>query len=195
MRQQLFLLPLILFLTGFSNYIYCQSNYYPLEKGQVFTFAFGDDFNNGDSGLRSKIEFLESTTTINGKEYFVSQNSFGKDGNFTVVGKFYTRIGQNGSIYVLDSEDSSKESLTLDQPLSVGKSWEQSNMGTNTTVKVVDMNGSIKTPNKTYSNCLVLESIEQGNTYRSYFQKDVGSVAITMVVGGEEKVFTYLVNE
>ena len=45
-----------------------QSNYYPIEKGATFTYAYGSELYNGSySKMRSQISILNTTKIIDGR--------------------------------------------------------------------------------------------------------------------------------
>ena len=186
LRRMPFLMMFILSLGLASN---AQSAFFPLKKGEVQIYKYTDAFNMGNNDLRFKTETLNTTESINGKEYLVVQSSYGSKEPYNLVSTQYMRILDNGSIMGVEKNES--EQYFLEYPLIVGKSWTQIANGVTVTMKIVDLNGSIQASGKTYSNCLVLEMNSTDNRTKSYFQEDRGLVAMAMIVDQEEKLFIY----
>lgn len=188
--KHLFIILFTCLLVPFTN---AQSNYFPIEPGMELVYAYSDMFNQGDAALRSKTTMLKEKKTLNGKAYIVNQTSYGSNGNFQVIASSYARKADDGTVYVLpDSKE--KEFVMMSANPKTGDVWtRKSDDGKNLEMKVISTSKSVKTPVKTYSDCLVLETTEAGTTLRSYFKNDVGMVAIFMVVEGKEQLFTYLV--
>lgn len=173
-----------------------QSNYYPIEKGATFTYAYGNELYDGSySKMRSQISILNTTKIIDGKEYFMFETSSGSEDNYSVIASSYARVGEDGSIFALEKEGN-QEYLTLKTPLKLGATWSSKSGQLTSTIKVINLDGTIKTANTTYANCLVVEQkTEDERIMRSYFKEGIGMVATTMIVDDSEKVFIYLVNE
>ena len=134
----------------------------------------------------------ESTHKINGKDYIVFSNSYGSNGGFKFVNDSYVRVGEEGDIFMLN-ENKIGESISMKKEIKLGDSWPSNKGGVTTTLTVVALDGEINTPHKTYSNCLVLEGQERDMITRSFFQENIGMVATTLEMEGEEKVFIYLI--
>lgn len=188
------ILNIVILTVFFCSNLISQSSFFPLDPGKVYTLKYSETFNDKDEDQMLKTEVLSETEQINGKEYAVVETSYGPDGNYTVVSLIYMRTSEDGSIVTLNTKDQSKEQLFLSYPLEVGKTWENVTETYSTTIKIVDLNGSITTPNKTYTNCLVLESIMGSTKTRSYMKKDMGTIATTVFVDNEEKLMVYTVD-
>ncbi|MEL6562709.1 MAG: hypothetical protein AAFQ94_31360 [Bacteroidota bacterium] len=196
--KQLITLLLIMCLTGVFSLSYAQSEYLMMEKGKVFKYKYGNVYGPGlvDEGTILKVEVLNATKTIEGKEYLTVQSSTGSDGNFSVDLTSYTRVSGNGSVYTRLEDEINKETVMLRAPLKVGDSWEEKGFGGETaSKKIIGFDGSITTPTATYSDCLVLETQQNGTQSKSYFKKNIGMVATTVTMGGEEKLFIYLLED
>lgn len=196
--KQLMTLLLTIFLTGFINLSYAQSEYLMMEKGKVFKYKYGNVYSAGqvNEDMIVKIDVLNTTKMIGGKEYLTVQSSTGSDGNFSVIMTSYTRFANDGTVYTILEDEMDKETVMLKAPLKVGDFWEDKGYGGETSSKkILGFNGSITTPTATYSDCLVLETKENGALSKSYFKKNVGMVATTVTVGGTEKIFIYLLED
>jgi len=171
-----------------------QNAYYPLEKGKVWIYDYEPMFSN-NSDQQSRIEVLEETKSIDGKEYMIIQTSMGTAKNFDVIQKSYVRYGDNGSVMAMD-ENSGKESMVFPgQPLTVGKTWTVIQAGNEATAKIIEDNVVLNTSGKTFKDCLVIESTQNNTKVRSYVKKNIGMVAIGIFMDGEEKIMQYLVDE
>jgi len=181
-------------LSGFSTLSMAQSEFFPLEKGQVHIYNYAEPFNSQASGQSSKTEILSTTKEINGKTYLVSQTSMGSNGDYTLISSSYLRNGKNGSVVGLESTSSKEELVMLPEgPLTKGQSWEMVTGGVSSTSTVIDLHGQVDTPAKRYSDCLVVEMKNAQGTIRSYSKKGIGMVALAIVINGEEKLMSYLV--
>lgn len=189
-------LSTILVLLATLNFVNGQSSYFPFEKGSSFTYAYGSELYQGTyDHMRIKVETLNNTKMIDGKEYFITETSTGSDDNFSKISTSYVRTAKDGSVFTIQAEGE-KEYLSIQAMPKVGDKWASKNGKISTTTLVTETNGNIKTDNKTYTDCLVLEQkSEDGTVTKSYFQKNVGMVATTLVVEGSEKIFIHLVNE
>ena len=173
------------------NASFAQSDYFPVDKGTEWTYAFGAEIYAGTpyEDYISEVKILDVSETIDGKEYFVSETSMGSaDGDKTVI-QSYFRFGDDGSLRT-KVDKNSKELVSLNKTPKIGDTHASQQGGTS---KVVDLNASIKTPLKTYNNCLVVEINENQTITRAYYQKDLGMVATTMLIEGSEKIFMYMV--
>ena len=191
--RRLFLIFVLISICNFSN---AQSNYFPLEKGATFTYAYGSELYQGAyDDKRFKVKILNTTKMIDGKEYFISETSSGSGDNYALIATSYMRAGKDGSIYSLPDEDG-EEYITIPAALKIGKTWTTTNGEVTYTTRVADLNGTIKTATKSYSNCLVVEQKDQnGMLTRTYSQEGVGMVATTLIKEGSEQIFIYLVTE
>ena len=176
---------------GFFSHSNAQDSYFPLEKGKVSIFKYNELFNRGDSTLSFKLTILEETKQIKGKEYFIVEASYESEISHSSLSISYMRRGENGSIFALETEES-EETIFLDKPYTIGKSWQQVANGVTVNAKIVNDKGSIKVPGKTFTNCLVIETENSGVTIHSYFQENTGLVATVMIAEGQETVMTYL---
>lgn len=176
---------------GLFNPSIAQINYFPLEKGKTSTFKYSELFSRGDTSLRFKLTTLANTEQIKGKEYFIVEASYGSTGSFATISTSYIRQGENESIIGLETKEA-EEFIFLEKPYEVGKSWQQIANGVSTNAKIVNNKGSLKVPDKTFTNCLVIETENSGIIMHSYFQKNLGLVATVMIAEGQETVMTYL---
>jgi len=191
MKVKLLTTALLTFILSYS--INAQNPYYPLEKGKVWTYEYEEMFSN-QSDQMSKIEVLNETKTINGKEYMIMQTSMGSGDNFNVIQTSYARYGDDGAIYSIN-ENSNEEGLVFPGlPISEGKSWTVSQSGFEVTSKVVDMNASLETSKNSFTDCIVIESQQQNTKVRSYVKKGIGMVAIGVFMNGEEMIMQSLVD-
>lgn len=187
---------MILVLIAIWNFSNAQSSYFPLNKGAVFTYAYGSELYQGAyDDKRIKVSILSTTKIIDGKEYFISETSTGSDKSYSTLTTSYVRIGTDGSI--LATQDvGEQEYTTIQASPKVGNTWPSKNGKLTCITRVVNLDGTIKTANKTFTNCLVLEQkTEDGRTMKSYFKEDLGMVATTIIMDGSEKIFIYLVSE
>ncbi|MEL7147037.1 MAG: hypothetical protein AAFO69_11760 [Bacteroidota bacterium] len=188
-------LSVIILLILVAGYSFGQSSYYPMEKGKSYTYAYGkelyESMNVDVSKLKMTVSFLNETKAINGKEYIVSQTS---SGGMTPDFTSYARVKSDGTIVGFE-EGETEEFTFLTKSPKVGDSWSRTKDGAKSTSKVVDLSGAVKTPTKSYADCLVLESTENGATTRAYFKRGVGMVAVTVLMAGEEKLFIYLLEQ
>lgn len=184
---------LIIILIGIWNYSSSQSSYFPLKKGMKLTYAYGKEIYGGTPYENNtvEIEILNDTKIIDGKEYFISKNTSGSmEGDKTVI-KSYFRFGNDGSL-ISKSDENTEELVVMQKTPTVGYTSPSQGGGTS---KVIDLNATIKTPIKTYTNCLIIEFNENQTITRAYYQKDIGMVATTIVSDGSEKIFIYLISE
>ncbi len=156
-------------------------------------YAYSSTFNQGDESLRAKTVILREAKTINGKTYQQSQTSYCSKGNFKVIATSCARKGSDGSVYVLQ-DPKAKEFMMMKANPKKGEVWTKtSDDGKKLKMTVIHTSKSIQTPTSSYSDCLVLETVENGTTLRSYFKDNVVMVAIFRVMEGKEQLFTYLV--
>lgn len=169
-----------------------QNSYYPLEKGKAWFYSYEDTYAQTPN-QKSKVEVLDDTKIINGKEYFAVQTSLSTEGNYRVLQTIYLRNGSNGTILGVVKESDKQESVFLPaKPWNKGKEWSTNAMGIKSTSKIKETSTSIETPGKTFANCLLIE-VDMGETIvRNYFKEDVGLVAVAMVTGGQEMLLQYL---
>lgn len=186
---------IVLLLVKFCHYSFGQSSYYPLKKGETLTYAYGKELYQGQnidvSQRRMTVKILDEPQAINGKDYFVVETT--SNGVATDV-KSYLRVGGDGAILGIQ-EGETQESIIMKKSPAVGDTWVTNRGGIQSTSSILELDGTIKTPAKTFENCLVLESVQNGSTTKGYFQRGLGMVAITMIVGDLEKLFIYMVNE
>ncbi|HAP61859.1 MAG TPA: hypothetical protein DCR93_20955 [Cytophagales bacterium] len=172
-------------------YATAQSPYYPLEKGQVTFFRYGDAFNQGNQQLTMKIQVQDETEQIGGNEYLVMETSYGSPGSYQLASKVYARATGGGVVSMENVE--AEEQVLLEGPYTVGKTWQQVSDGQTSTLKIVAIQGTLETPAETLTQCLVVESTSERTTGRSYYQRGMGLVAITLIVEGKEQVLVYRV--
>ena len=175
------------------SYSYGQSPYFPVEKGTTQTYAYGSEMYAGTpyEDYTVKVRVLNDTQMIDGKEYLVSESAMGGKSGDPLVTTTYMRVGDDGTIYGKTDKEAAEEVFMKENP-AVGDSFVSQSGGL---TKVTDMSGSIETPTDAYSDCLVVESEENGMMLKSYFQKNVGLIATTMVDEGNEKIFFYLIED
>ncbi len=185
---------LLITILGWCVLSNAQSMYFPLEKGQEMIYAYGEDFNQGNNDLRFITKVLDSTKVVNDKTYFIVIGLYGSQGNLEKIKESYTRKAADGTVFLLD-DNALKESIVIKPTLTVGDTWNRSNGELISTVELISLKGTLKSPSATYSDCLVLESLENGVKVRSYFQQGKGMVGMTMMTEEKEKLFTYLISE
>jgi hypothetical protein len=169
-----------------------QNPYYPLKKGTIQIFKYSNTFST-TAEQKAKIEFLPETIEINRDSYFVYEMSLGSEGNYEPVQKTYIKNGDNGSIIGIINTESTEEAVMFpEKPWKVGTTWTSEIMGMSTTGTIIEMAGSIKTPETTFTDCLVIEYDFGESKTISYFQKDVGLVAVSILSEGKEKLVQYL---
>ncbi|NRB61721.1 MAG: hypothetical protein HRU40_01600 [Saprospiraceae bacterium] len=184
---------LIIALVLIWNYSNGQSDYFPVEKGKTWTYAFGAEIYKGTpyENYQSEVKILEDTETINGTTYFIAQNATGDPkGNKTTLISYF-RFSDDGSLISKNSKNS-EELIIMKKTPQVGDTYRSQNGGTS---KVIDTNATLKTPESTYDNCLMLEIKEEQSTLRSYYQKNIGMIATTIIQNNTEKIFIYLISE
>ena len=71
----------------------------------------------------------------------------------------------------------------------LGDTYSSQNNGM---TKVVDLDGTIKTPISIYTDCLIIETTENQTIYRTYYKKNIGMIATTIVKDKKEMIFIYL---
>lgn len=182
-----------LLLLGLCNNLHAQSDYFPVEIGASWKYAFGAELYAGTpyEHYSTYVEILDASETIDGKDYFVSKTSMGSgDSDMTVI-QTYFRYGKDGALIAKAGKDK-PEIISMNQTPKVGDTHASQQGGTS---KVIDLNASIKTPTKTYTNCLLLEIRENNTVSRAYYEKNKGMVATTIMAEGSEKIFMYLVSE
>lgn len=170
-----------------------QSKFFPLTKGTTWVYSFGKEIYGGTpyEYYTNKVKILDITETIGGIEYFVSETSTGSGNDNRTTITTYFRFGKDGSI-ISKSDKTAKELVAMKKDPNVGDTYESRQGGTS---KVINLNASIKTENKTYTGCLLIETIENQTIFRTYYQKHIGMVATTIVSDGKERIFTYLVSK
>lgn len=190
MKNMLVLCTLVLL----WNTSHAQADYFPIEKGQTLTYAYGKELYQGAyDKMRIKVRVLDEEKTIEGEEYFVSETSTGSGDQYSVISTMFIRISDKGDVIVREKADA-EESVMLKAFPTAGDTWTGISNNLLTKMKVVDEKGSITTAGKTFDNCLVVEQLsENGTTMRSYFKKGKGIVATSVITEGSEKVFIYLV--
>lgn len=184
---------LLIFIT-LSTFTVGQSDYFPIEQGSVYTYAYSKALYEGQnfdvSNLSMTVEVLDETKVIDGKEYYVSQTST----SFTSPQKAYMRVAGDGSIYVIQ-EEGGEEAVMMSNSPAVGDTWDTYKGSGKVEGKVIALDGTVKTPITTYTGCLVLEYTENGATSRGYFYPGKGMVAVTVLIEGKEMLFVYLISE
>jgi len=112
--------------------------------------------------------------TINGMDYFVSETFYGSGDDFSVIAQTYARVADDGSVLILESKESTQESVMVYRDMTVCKRWRNvAEEGKVTTMEVKQLDGKIITPAQRCVDCLVLESEEKGVVMRSYFMKNI----------------------
>lgn len=174
------------------NFSFAQLDYFPVDKGTQWTYAFGTDLYGGTpfENYTSEIRILDAVETIDGTEYFVSESATGNSDSEKTVIRSYFRFADDGSL-ISKVDKNAPEVVSMKKNPKVGDTYPSQQGGTS---KVVDLNASIATPVKTYNNCLMIEIEENQTTSRAYYQKNVGMVATTIIADGTEKLFIYLLN-
>ena len=181
-----------LLLLGIANFSIAQSSYFPIKKGSIMTYAYSKELYQGQnfdvSQLKMTVTISTETKNIDGMEYFISTTSTGGlSPNFTS----YFRIDSDGAIWAI-SEEGKQESIMMNKNPKVGDTWTTSKGSFKSTSKVIDLSGSITTPTGSYSDCMVVESTENGATSKAYFHPGTGMVAVAVSMGGSDKLFVYL---
>lgn len=152
-------------------------SYFPLSAGNTWTMQLDGVFNASGEAY-TKIEVLPETTSKNGKTYYkvrstMYSNPGDEDGFSTTT---LARAAQDGNIYGFVPSLSDQEELMMPATLSQGTSWS-TDQGTNT---VISMSGSVETPAKTYTNCVVVEIEGEEANMKVYLKKGIGYVATEM---------------
>lgn len=169
-----------------------QNVYYPIEKGEVWIYNYSEDFISS-SGSKSRIEILTRTENIHGKEYFLMQTSIGDGEEYEILQTSYLRNGSNGQVLGLTNPEMGEEQLLLAAaPLIEGKTWNAKSDGQISISTVVGTDENLITPTKSYKNCLVIETEMGDAKIRSYFQKDIGLIASSLMLPDGEKLMQYL---
>lgn len=178
-----------------GNVIFCQNEYYPLEKGKTYTYSYTSTFSD-DDGQRAKVEILDDLVEINGKRYYVYKSLYGKGEDYHPLQTIYLRNGENGSIVAKSQlEDVEEAILFPEKPWNSDKSWTTTTMGSTTVSTIISLDAKVETPIKTYKDCMLVEFDLGESKTRSYYQKGKGMVAVTMLFEGQEKLLQYIVNE
>ena len=181
------LIAVLILIGTYSN---AQSSYFPLTPGTTLSYAFGSEIYGGTpyENYKSEVTIAETTETIDGKEYFISENRTGNTKGDQTVIRTYFRYRTDGSL-VSKTDKTTEEIVVMNSTPKVGDTHSSQNNGI---TKVIDLKGTIKTPISTYSDCLVIEIIENQTTLRSYYKKNIGMIATTMVKDEKEMFFIYL---
>ncbi len=164
------------------------NEYFPIKPGFTWTYGYTAEFQAGMKNPTYTLEVTDEGYEKNGEAYLsMKQKSFGDDDQAKVDMTMYARVDDDGNMYSFIPQIMEKEGLAMPSDLSEGKSWEVSKVGKAT---VLDMNGSVKTPAKSYDDCLVVETdLGGGSKMVSYYVKGIGSVATEM----DGKLMIYLV--
>ncbi len=176
------------------NTLSAQNKYYPLEKGKTWNYKYDGSF-SGQPDQTSEVKLLDEAKTINGNEYFAMQTSLNTNGINNVLQTIFVRNGSNGSVVgVMNAEQNTEHILFPSKPWAEQTSWTSNAMGMSVTSTIVDTDGSVVTPEKTFSNCLVVV-VDLGETKsKTYLQAGIGLVAVSLIINGEEKLMQYLID-
>jgi hypothetical protein len=161
-------------------------DYFPIEKGSETTFQYTEMFSK--NGLTSMVMRIgEDEKTVRGQDYLEVITEMASGGGNGFSNSSFVRMTDEGLVG-LPTESSQKEELMMPNKFEAGKSWSTSQG----TVEIVQTNGSITTPNGSYSDCLVLKSSMEGGGTLSYYQDGIGLVAMGMDQGGKFTLMAYL---
>jgi hypothetical protein len=155
--------------------------YYPIgSENSIFRYFGSDNF--------VKHKDIPEKKTINGKIYSLRQIEYSW-GNSVIT---YLRE-ENNTIFYYD-EKSDSENVILPNGVMAGYTWV--NTDESWEYLIVDLNGKLKTPEKTYTGLLVIKAIQTKNRdenklseYLNYYQKGIGKIASV----GNGQLLTYRV--
>ncbi len=190
-----FLVVTIISLVLFSVDALAQHAYFPLKKGAEMEYELGAAFRSpNNTGYSIRMKVMEESQTIGEHDYIVVESRMGENEENEVVEHIYFRSDQDGNL-VSTLNDGAGETVALpaDEELGKGTDWEIRVGAYTFLYEVVEMDGKIKTPNGNYKNCMVVEQRMESYTIKSYYQKNVGMVATTALVNGEELLQQYIV--
>lgn len=163
------------------------NSYYPLKAGSSWTYGYTSEFEAVDSGTSFTVRIKDEGYEHNGKKYLSSLQEYkSPDGKVSNITTMYARIDSEGNVYSFMPKVTEEEVMTMPADIKVGETWSAVN---GVTTKLIATDGSIETPVKTYTDCLVITSIideEEGTT--TYLAKGIGMVAIEM----DGKLMSYL---
>ncbi len=176
-----------LFVAVFTMSSVVAQDYFPIKKGASWQYEYYGDFNQSGEA-HFKVEVMDDMREVNGQSYFqIRSESFTKKGaesGFSVTS--YVRKAADGTILGFNEKLSDEEFIFLPNSLEVGQNWDSEG----SKVEIVDLNASIKTPEKTYTDCMVLKMDTGDSSMLSYYKKGVGLVAME----AQGKLMAYLSN-
>ncbi|WP_338766139.1 hypothetical protein WAF17_03180 [Bernardetia sp. ABR2-2B] len=153
-----------------------ESEYFPIKEGNSWTHATTKSEYAEAKEYTTKV--LDEGYTKNGKDYLTIKQTY-KDG--TELSTTYARTDDEGNIYSISPyiEKGEKEFLALPADIDMGKTWTVFE-GMN--YKVTSMDATVETPTKKYTDCLLIETVDEDGktTMKNYYLKGIGSVAVSM---------------
>lgn len=166
------ILFLLTILTALNTSGIAQS-YYPLKAGNEWQLKFAGAFNpSGEAFMISKV--LNEKVEIQGKSYFqIESTSYSKaddKGGFSNTS--YARVDDDGNVYGFNSKEEKEETLMFPGNLSIGQTWKTA-QGEMT---VIDLDGTLETPEKSYTGCVIGEIENNGVKILSYVKEGIGVI-------------------
>ncbi len=159
---------------------------YPIEHGNEWRMKFAGQFDQtGETYTISKI--LDSKKEINGKKYYQIASTVytTKAAETGFSSTSYSRTDTDGNLVGMTNDKTTEEQMMMPAKLKVDQTWI-TDQGEN---KVIDMNASIETPEKTYNGCIAVAINQGGTEMISYTKEGIGPVAIT--VNGQLMAYLY----
>ncbi|MEM9857681.1 MAG: hypothetical protein AAF843_10005 [Bacteroidota bacterium] len=176
-----FLLLISAFLFSFPS---LSQSIYPMEHGNEWRMKYANEFDQtGETYMISKI--LENKKEIGGKNYYQIKTTVysTKEAKEGISNTSFIRTDADGNLMGITNQTSTEEEIMLPEELSIGKTW----IGDQGVNKVIDLNATIETPEKSYTGCVAISTGE--NAMISYWKKGIGPVAI--IINGKLMAYLY----
>ncbi|MCZ4409651.1 hypothetical protein O3Q51_12585 [Cryomorphaceae bacterium 1068] len=179
MNQKTALVVLLFWLSTVGN-LMCQ-DYFPIDPGTEWTYG-----NAHPSTPNMTMYIGQEPVDWNGESYRQMRTlTVGDSAGQESVPSVLLRKGKKGNLYGINLAISDEEFLFFPGKPEVGFSWT----GLSGLSRITSTKGSIETPEGTFENCIVVESISGGSKAYAYYQENKGMVAMTL----EDKLLMYLI--
>jgi hypothetical protein len=154
--------------------------------------SYTKEFNTGTKPQYLVINSLEQQVSINDTIYTPIVTELIQ--NDTVKNTFttYSRTSPSGTTYIRYSKDSN-EQIYLPKSIEAGTKWETNAFGIKQQYHITSLNGTLKTPSGTYTNCMILQTINSGSITYAYIQQNNGLVGTTIEIEKQEKLMNYYI--
>jgi asparagine N-glycosylation enzyme membrane subunit Stt3 len=145
-------------------------DYFPLTEGATWSYSYGPMYDGGEIYTYTE-KVLSEKKVINGKKYTaIEREEYNAKNELTKSVEYY-RVNKNQEIVIYDDYNKA-DYVTISTVL--GKEWEVPFIN----CRVIDVDGTIKTPAGDYTDCLVIEMLGGESIMEYYFDKKLGLVGV-----------------